>query len=139
MLRTHHLILTTLLLWFSVLPKAHAAPPTKIQDLITGISALITSAVPIIIGLALIGFLWGLATYIFKAGDETAKEEGKKIMLWGVIILFVMVSIWGIVAILQRTFGTGGVTNPPVMPQVDIGGMQIPQRGNGGGCPADGC
>ena len=55
--------------------------------------------------LALLFFLWGLAKYIFAAGNEEAKESGKRIMIWGIIALFIMASVWGIVAFLQDLFG----------------------------------
>jgi hypothetical protein len=54
-------------------------------------------------GLALIFFFWGLARLIFSAGDEKGREDGKKIMLWGIIALFIMFSVWGIVQLLQRS------------------------------------
>jgi hypothetical protein len=39
-------------------------------------------------GLALLFFLWGIVKYIFAQGNETAKVDGKNIMLWGLIGLF---------------------------------------------------
>jgi hypothetical protein len=41
-----------------------------------------------------------VAKYIWSAGNE--KEEGKKIMIWGVIALFVMTSIWGLISFVQN-------------------------------------
>jgi len=66
---------------------------------------LIDILIPIVFALALLFFLWGLAKYIFAAGDEEAKEKGKQIMIWGIISLFIMASVWGIVAFLQNIFG----------------------------------
>ena len=62
-------------------------------------------AITITIGLAIAFFFYGLAKYILNAGDEEKKKEGKSIMIWGVIALFVMVSIWGIINVLADTFG----------------------------------
>lgn len=108
-------------------------------DLINEFESLLDRLIPIIIGLALVGVLWGLAQYSFKAGDEKAQQEAKRIMFWGVIFLFAMVSIWGLVSILQTMFGVGGITGPrggiPTLNE-SLG----PGGGRGGNaCPPGGC
>ena len=47
----------------------------------------------------------GLFIFIFNAGNEDKIEDGKKLMFWGGIALFVMFSVWGLVGILRNTFG----------------------------------
>ncbi len=69
-----------------------------IRDLTIGINSVMGSLVPIIIGFAMVVFLWGVLTYIFHANDVEKRKEGKNFMIWGLIGLFVMVSLWGIVA-----------------------------------------
>jgi cobalamin biosynthesis protein CobD/CbiB len=49
-------------------------------------------------------FLWGMAVFILNAGNEDKRKEGKQRMFWGIIILVVMVSIWGIVSLLASVF-----------------------------------
>ena len=71
-------------------------------DLIQSIGGLVSSLIGIVIALALLAFFWGLAKFIFNvSGDEKAVQEGKRIMLCGIIALFVMVSVWGIVRFIQ--------------------------------------
>jgi hypothetical protein len=65
--------------------------------------------VPLAFTLALVFFFWGVAQYILKSGSE--KDEGKKIMVWGVIALFVMSSVWGIVSMLQGELLIGNKTD----------------------------
>jgi len=60
--------------------------------------------VPVIFALALVFFLWGLAKFILHSGEEDAKTEGKRMMLWGVIGLVVMFGIWGIVNLFLSIF-----------------------------------
>jgi len=79
------------------------------------IGSIIEVAVPVFVALALALFLWGLVVFMTKAGDD--REKGKQHMVWGVIILFVAVSVWGIVQILQNVFGADG----------DIGGIEAPE------------
>ena len=61
--------------------------------------------VGIIISVAVLYFLWGVAQFVLSAGDEKKVEEGRKTMLWGIIALFVMIAMWGLVALLLDTFG----------------------------------
>ncbi len=77
---------------------------------------LITTAIPIVAGLALLFFFWGLAKFILKADDETAREEGKQVMKWGIVALFVMVSVWGIVAFLQEDLFRVSTRSVPLLP-----------------------
>ena len=64
---------------------------------------LVNVLVPIAFTAALLFFFWGLAKFIMAAGDPAAKEQGKNIMIWGIIALFVMASVWGITTILAQT------------------------------------
>lgn len=74
--------------------------------------------IPLVFTLALLFFFWGVAKYIWSAGD---KEEGKKIMVWGVIALFVMSTIWGILYFIGQEIG-GGIGNEYDMNIPNIGG-----------------
>lgn len=69
---------------------------------------LLKLALPLIISLAVVYFVFQVFRYAV-AGDEEAKAKAKTQMIWGIIGIFVMVSIWGLVAILQSTFGTSAV------------------------------
>ena len=70
---------------------------------------------PVAIGVATLVFFWGMAKFILNAGNERAREEGKYVMFWGLVALFVIVSIWGIVGFLGNVFGVdyGGSCPPP--------------------------
>ena len=81
---------------------------TDIQSFLCTFSDLINFATGVLGAIALLVFFWGLVKYIAKADDEKAKEQGKNIMVWGVIALFVMFSIFGLVKFLQNSFGTTG-------------------------------
>ena len=62
-------------------------------------------------------FLWGVLKYVLNASDD-AKAEGKQFMLWGIIALFVMVSVWGLVNLISRSVGFQNVSAPPQGPGV---------------------
>ncbi len=87
-------------------------PPESLCDVFLVFTDLIYSALPLVIGIALLVFFWGLAKFILRAGDEKAREEGKQIMKWGIIALFVLVSVWGIIEFLQGEFGFSNLGIP---------------------------
>ncbi|MCC7436498.1 hypothetical protein IT402_01320 [Candidatus Nomurabacteria bacterium] len=51
-------------------------------------------------------FIWTVIGYI-RAKDATKAEESKKAMIRGIIGLFVIVAIWGIVRLITSTLGVG--------------------------------
>lgn len=71
-------------------------------DILKTVSDLISMVIPIIIALAIIYFLWGVLQYLMKAGEE--QEKARQQMIWGIVAIAVMVSIWGLVGILRSTF-----------------------------------
>ncbi len=73
------------------------------QELIKSSIGLVSDAVLVVAGFALLAFLWGMAKSVFKVGgSESAVEEGRRTMVWGLIALFVMISVWGIISLFQR-------------------------------------
>lgn len=65
---------------------------------------LINLLVPTIFGLTILVFLFGVYKFIASADSEDERENGKKFMFYGVIGIFVMLSVWGFVQILTNTF-----------------------------------
>lgn len=86
---------------------AFAAPfvafAQNLQSLLSTVQNLLNAVIPILITLAVVYFFWGLAQYIWNAGDD-AKKEGRQRMIWGLVALFVMVSVWGIISLFGSTF-----------------------------------
>ncbi|MCK5285876.1 MAG: hypothetical protein KAJ58_01465 [Candidatus Pacebacteria bacterium] len=94
---------------FPVLTYSAVAEPSSFKDLILIAVSLITAVIPVIVLLAFIYFIWGLAQYLKNTGEN--RDEAQHMMLGGIIGFFVMISVWGLVAILSSTLGTG--TNVP--------------------------
>lgn len=70
------------------------------------IGALNVIVIPIIIALAVLYFIWGVVQHFFIHGsEETSRTEGRQFVIWGVLGLVVLFSVWGLVNILLSTLG----------------------------------
>ena len=98
-------------------PVTALAVTEGIHRLIDQIQVLIHRLIPVIIGLGLLAFLWGVLKFLF-AKDDDKKTAGRKFMLWGIVALFVMVSVWGLVEILSDTIFTETRDTAPSIPRI---------------------
>ncbi len=79
--------------------------PVDIGSLFNYVLCLLDSAVvPFLIGLGLVLFLVGVLKFVSAGDNEEARQGGRNMMMFGIVSLFVMVSIWGFVNILSRSF-----------------------------------
>jgi len=106
----YRLIKTLAVLLFLAAPLhiVQAAPPnfkalmyqlTELIDL--GTFALFSLAVAYFF-ISVVRNLWGS-----NSGDAEKKKKLQESLVWGIVVLFVMVSIWGIIQILQITLSRG--------------------------------
>lgn len=73
------------------------------------VDAITTYIVNPIVGLlfaaAMVLFMWGGVQMIWGAQTEDARETGKRHLFWGIIGMFIMVSVYGLLNLLTSTFG----------------------------------
>lgn len=98
---------------FALPAVAFAQTPTNLLGLINLVGTVLNALIPILIALALVVFFWGLVKYIISKKPG----EGRSIMIAGLVGLFVMVSVWGIIRLAQNTLGVNNSTAIPI-PQV---------------------
>ncbi len=76
------------------------------------VSQSLVSFIDLIIGvlapLALVIFFWGLVRYIYKSDDEGERARGRETILWSLVAIFILFSVWGILALLNIAFFGGG-------------------------------
>jgi hypothetical protein len=104
-----------------VLPYALYAQEPDLTYLTTGtreIGSVVALLIPFVVAIALLLFFWGLATFILAAGEDEGRRKGRQRMIWGVIALFVIISVWGIVAIIRQVTGTAGAPELAVPPGI---------------------
>ena len=83
------------------LPKLSFAALLGLEDFLKDVLSLINLIVPVLIAMAVAFFFWGMILFIKDSGNDKSREEGKQKMLWGIVALFVMVSIFGILNFLS--------------------------------------
>ena len=93
---------------------AFAQDFSGLSNLVTQLGGIVAKVIPIMFALAIIYFFWGLIQFIRAAGDPKKAQEGRTIMIYGVIAIAVMISIYGLVYWLQTTLGVGTQTTLPL-------------------------
>jgi succinate dehydrogenase/fumarate reductase cytochrome b subunit len=85
---------------------AYAQGTSAAQPFIQKINRLIIN--PIIYFLfaaALAYFIYGIFMFLANADNEEEREKGKQHMLWGIIGMFIMFGVYGIMTIIIKTIG----------------------------------
>ncbi len=85
---------------------------TDIFSLLALLIEILNYIIPFLIAVAVVIFLVGVVKYISAAGDEEKRKSGRETMMWGIVGLFVMVAVWGLVNIIWNTFDLD-TTAPP--------------------------
>ena len=91
---------------------AFAQNAGQVSGIINNVQGVLTSIIPILLLIATIVFLWGVIQFITAGADEEKRASARSLMIYGLIALFVMVAVWGIVQIMVQFTGTGNVGIP---------------------------
>ena len=60
-------------------------------------------------------FVLGIVKFIKSAGSEKEIKDSKNLIIWGIVGLLILVSIWGIISFTMGEFGfRGGVIIPQI-------------------------
>lgn len=77
---------------------------TTFGGLVNRVNSLLNTIVPFLVGLAVFIIIWGVFTYVTHAADEEKRMEARRFIVWSILFVFFMLSIWGFVNILANTF-----------------------------------
>ena len=64
--------------------------------------------IALLTGIAFLVFLYGCAIYIVSANNASAREDGRKHIMYGIIGLLIMLIAYSILTLAANTFGLGG-------------------------------
>jgi heme/copper-type cytochrome/quinol oxidase subunit 2 len=88
---------------------------TTLTDFIALFTGLISQIIPFLASLAFLYFVWGVARFISSSGNEKEVGDSKKILIWGTVGLFVMLSLWGIISFMRTEAGLDGEVGIPLI------------------------
>jgi len=95
--------------------------PGTLTCLFYRFATAIETFVPALLAVGVAIFAWGTVTFIATAGNDQSRAAGKQRMIWGVITLFVIVSVWGLVSILQTLAGVNSSDTTCTPTQIQLG------------------
>jgi hypothetical protein len=64
--------------------------------------------IALLTAVALLIFIYGCFQYIVHADDASAREEGRKHIMWGIVGLFIMLTAFAVLSLAANTFGLQG-------------------------------
>ncbi len=67
-------------------------------------SAIISPAILIVLALGFLLFVYGLVEFLWNLNTGGDNKEGKQHMMWGIVGILVMFSVYGILDLLDNTF-----------------------------------
>lgn len=86
---------------------------------------VINPLISLLFAVALAVFIWGVAKYLTNPENETIRKESKAHMMWGVVGMFIMISVFGIMRIVLNTLGEKKIkvqnTGEVSIDKIDIG------------------
>ncbi len=106
--------LYTAIVLLATIPSLAFAEVTDFKSLMQLFVNLLGSVIGVLYMAAFAAFFWGISLFVLNTSDDTKRKEGKTWMLWSVIALFVMITIWGLVGLLVNTAGI----SPLIIPQL---------------------
>lgn len=87
------------------------------------IENLVVPGTYLILALAVVFFMWNMAMAVKNSGNPEELAKFKNNAIWGVVAIFVMISLWGLVAILTNTFfGSSNL----IVPVLKRDGSELP-------------
>ncbi len=107
-MKTFRALIPATVLLLPLAASAQGAPQT-LSELATIVVKLISAATVVLVALAIVVYFWGIF-YNMSNFTEGNREQMRAYFFWGIVALFVMVSIWGILSLLSQTVFNG---NPP--------------------------
>ncbi len=91
---------------------SHAQNPKTFKELADQLATIMNWGVTLLITAGIVIYFWGAVKHIMDRGESEDSWELRKFLFTGLIVIFVMVSIWGILSILQNTLFQGSSSIP---------------------------
>jgi hypothetical protein len=76
---------------------------TSLSGLVSYIIGIINLIIPVLVTFALVLLMYAGFRYILKASESHGKGAERAALMWGLVALFVIVSVWGLLRIMCIT------------------------------------
>lgn len=98
---------------YILIPTVHAqSAPASVLEFVGRINKyLLNPIIVLMFTIALVTFIWGMFSFFGRKDNTDEIEKGKRHMLWGIIGMAIMVSVFGIMNFISSTT-IGETTNP---------------------------
>lgn len=95
-----------------VLLGSNKTPPSDFAHMACIVVKLALDFIPFLVVIAVGDFIMGLIKYVSHGDNEEKRTEGTKMMVYGIVGFFIMVSVWGILDLFTNGFGLGKAVIP---------------------------
>ena len=69
------------------------------------LNIVVTPAIQVLLGVAVLYFVWGVWVFVRNADSPDKRQEGASHILYATIGIFIMISVFGIMNLIQNSFG----------------------------------
>ena len=80
--------------------------PPIIKNLLDKVNSnIINPLLFLVFSAAFVMFLYGAVRYLAQSESDEARRTGARHMLWGVFGMFIMIGVFGVIAVIRKTLG----------------------------------
>lgn len=69
------------------------------------VDAIINPIILLIFSAGVFFFMWGLVRFLMNLDNPEGRKTGQNHMLWGIVGVFIMATVFGIISIITNTLG----------------------------------
>lgn len=81
------------------------------------IQNIVNPLIYVLIGLAVVYFLWGVFIFVKNADDPEKRKVGAQHILWGIVGIAIIFSAFTFVSVIQNTIGRDS-RSPTINPEI---------------------
>jgi len=76
------------------------------------IAVILNPIIELLIGLAFVYFVYGIVKFLSASGEDKGGKriEARNSMLWGIVGMVIMFSVFGLINFVLKTFGTSNIS-----------------------------
>ena len=83
------------------------------------VTQIVNPLILLLTAVAVIVFAWGVFEFVWKAGDDKAREDGRHAILWGLVGFIIIFGAYGIINLALGTFNLPSIQDKLPQPALD--------------------